>query len=287
MSNNLNLSQVAAAQNQKEVTINDQAAELDAAITEQFEADVSAGNVALTAAQYRRAIWIKAVGAATSGRTVTLQAIKRLLAIANESTSDSVAFVLGSTTITLSAAAGAGQPSAAVIYTDGTANGLYRVTPDVGAGDLVSAFTDLFDVPSDYTGHGGKFVKVTAGEDGLEFVVAAAQPYDFGFVKAETPTSSEVIGKVVIPRDMTLPTDFAGAAGHVDTNPTAQLDVDVTDDGGSIGTISIAADGTFTFTTAGNTTKSVAAGSVIRFVAPASVDATVTGIAVTLIGSLT
>ena len=32
MSNNLNLSQVAAAQNQKEVTINDQAGQLDAAL---------------------------------------------------------------------------------------------------------------------------------------------------------------------------------------------------------------------------------------------------------------
>ena len=285
MSNNLNLSQVAAAQNQKEVTINDQAGQLDAALTETFEADVSAGNVALTPEQYRRAIWIKATGAATSGRTVTLQAIKRLVVIANDSTSSSVAFVLGSTAITLSAAAGAGQPSAAVVYTDGTANGLYRVTPDVGSGTLVAAFTDLSDVPSAYTGHGGKVVKVSAGEDGLEFV-AESQAYDFGFVKAETPTSSEIIGKVVVPRNLTLPADLAGAAGHVDANPTAQFDIDVTDDGGSIGTITIATDGSFTFVTAGNTAKPVAAGSVIRFVAPNTPDATVAGIAVTLIGSL-
>jgi len=286
MSNNLALSQVAAAQNQKEVTINDQAGQLDAALTEQLVADVSAGNVALTAEQYRRAIWIKATGAATGGRMVTLQAIRRLVVIANDSTSHSVAFVLGSTTITLSAAAGAGQPSAAVVYTDGTANGLYRVTPDVGSGTPVSAFTGLSDVPSDYTGHGGKLVRVTTGEDGLEFVAAAAQPYDFGFVKAATPTADEVLGKVVIPRDITLPADFAGAAGHVDTNPDAQFDMDVTDDGGSIGTISIATNGSFTFSTAGNTAKSVAAGSVIRFLAPNTPDATVAGIAVTLTGSL-
>ena len=95
-----------------------------------------------------------------------------------------------------------------------------------------------------------------------------------------------MIGKVVIPRAMTLPADLAGAAGHVDTNPTAQVDIDLTDDGTSIGTISIATDGSFTFVTAGNTTKSLAAGSAIRFVAPASTDATVAGIALTLIGSL-
>jgi hypothetical protein len=250
MSNNLNLSQVAAAQNQKEVTINDQAAQLDAALTEQFEADVSDGNVALAAEQYRRAIWIKAVGAATSGRTVTLQAIKRLIAIANFSTTDSVDFIVGSATITLAPAVSATQPTALVAYTDGTANGLYPI----GSAD---------------DGGGG------------------AAPYDFGFVKAAIPTSSEIIGKVVIPRDITLPADFSGAYGHVDTNPTAQFDIDVSDDGTSIGTISIATDGMFTFTTAGNTAKAVTAGSVIRFVAPASIDATVAGIAVTLVGSLT
>jgi hypothetical protein len=71
--------------------------------------------------------------------------------------------------------------------------------------------------------------------------------------------------------------DLAGAAGHVDINPTAQV---------AIGTITIAANSTFTFTTAGNTAKPVAAGSVIRFVASASTDATVASIAVTLTASL-
>jgi hypothetical protein len=280
MSNNLNLSQVAAAQNQKEVTINDQDGQIDAAITEQFDADVSAGNVTLTAEQYRRAVWIKATGAATSGRTVTLQAIKRFVAIANFSTGDSVDFVLGSATITLAAATSATAPTAAVVYTDGTANGLYQISSGTAGGD---AFTDLSDVPSDYTGHGGKVVQVNAAGNGLEFV---ARPYDFGFVKAATPTSSEVIGKVVIPRAITLPANFSGAFGHVDTNPTAQFDIDVTDDAVSIGTISIATNGAFTFTTASGTAKQLAAGSVVRFVAPASTDATVAGIAATLAATL-
>jgi hypothetical protein len=75
---------------------------------------------------------------------------------------------------------------------------------------------------------------------------------------------------------------MAGAAGHIDTNPTAQLDIDVTDDGASIGTISVATNGAFTFATAGGSSKQVAAGSVIRFVAP---DATAAGIAATLIAT--
>ena len=134
MSNNLELSQVAAAQNNKEVTINDQAGQLDAALTEQFVADVSAGNVALTSEAYRRAVHIKATGAATAGRTVTLQAIKKLSVISNWSTTDSVDFILGSATITLDPAEDAANPTMALVYTDGTADGLFAVSSGIGGG---------------------------------------------------------------------------------------------------------------------------------------------------------
>jgi hypothetical protein len=251
MSDNLDLSQVAENQNQKFQTINDKGGELDAALTELFVADVSAGNVTVTAAQYRRAILIKATGAATSGRTVTLQAIKRLVALANTSTTDSVDFILGSASITLAAAASATEPTIAIVYTDGTTNGLFAVTGTTGGG-VVAAFTDLSDVPGAYTGHGLKGLRVNSGATALEFVTLAltllsdfpasfsgqagkelavnsgatalefvGRPYDFGFVKAEIPTSSEVIGKVVIPRAITLPANFSGASGHIDDNPTA------------------------------------------------------------------
>lgn len=51
------------------------------------------------------------------------------------------------------------------------------LTFDSGSGDWVAAapspaptaFTDLTDAPSDYTGHALKVVRVTAGEDGVEF----------------------------------------------------------------------------------------------------------------------
>jgi hypothetical protein len=316
MSNNLNLSQVAENQNQKFQTINDKGGELDAAITEQFEADVSAGNVALTAAQYRRAIYIKATGAATSGRTVTLQAIKRLVAIANTSTTDSVGFILGTATVTLAAAASATEPTIAVVYTDGTANGLYVVTGSTGGG-VVAAFTDLSDVPGAYTGHGLKGLRVNNGATAIEFVTLAltllsdfpasfsgqggkelvvnaggtavefvARPYDFGFVFGETPDADAVVGRVMIPRSMTLPANFAGSVGYVGTNPTATFDVDVKDDGSSIGTISISDSGVFTFTTTSGTAKTVAAGSRIEFVAPGTPDATIEDVSVTLVGSL-
>ena len=78
------------------------------------------------------------MGAATSGRTVTLQAIRRLVVIANDSLSHSVAFVLGSTTITLAAAAGAGPFSPPRADSAGAAtfrndSSLTRVADPVGS----------------------------------------------------------------------------------------------------------------------------------------------------------
>jgi hypothetical protein len=282
MTNNLNLSQVAAAQNQTEVTINDQAGELDAALTEVLSVVVDDANAAtLTDAKFRRHFFIDVDPDTTppdGAVTIEVPAIRRGLLAVRNNTEQTVTVTVDSQPLTAPAIA-AGE--AALLSCDGT-NVRVEGSGDVGGG--AAAFLDLADVPGAYTGHGGRLVRVNAGETGLEFV---AHAYDFGFVKAETPSSSEVIGKVVIPRAITLPADLAGAAGHVDTNPTAQFDVDLTDGGSSIGTISIATNGTFTFTTVDNTAKAIAAGSVVRFVAPASTDATVAGIAVTLIGSLT
>jgi hypothetical protein len=277
MSNNLSLSQVAASQNQKEVTINDQAGELDAALTEVLSVVVDDANAAtLTDAQFRRHFFVDVDPDTTppdGAVTIGVPAIRRGLLAVRNNTAQIVTVSIDSQPLT-SPAIAAGE--AALLSCDGT-----NVRAEGGGG--AAAFLELADVPGAYTGHAGRLVRVNAGETGLEFV---AHAYDFGFVKAETPSSSEVIGKVVIPRAITLPADLAGAAGHVDTNPTAQFDVDLTDGGASIGTISIATGGTFTFTTVDNTAKSIAAGSVVRFVAPASTDATVAGLAVTLIGSL-
>jgi hypothetical protein len=316
MSNNLDLSQVAEAQNQKFQTINDKGGQLDAALTESFEADVSAGNVTLSSTEYRRAALVYATGAATGGRTVTLPAIKKWALLANFSTTHSVSFVRGSTSISVPAGTGAVNPGTSIAYTDGTTNGLFAMA---GAGIIgaVADFTDLGDVPGSYATHGLKLVRVDAGATALEFVAPVltlngdfpnsysthggkqlvvnagatavefvARPYDFGFAKAETPDVDEVLGKVVIPRAMSLPDDFAGARGHIDTNPTATFDIDVTKNGSSVGTISIDTGGVFTFTTSGGAV-SLAAGDVIRFVAPNPADATAAGISATLVGSLT
>lgn len=110
--------------------------------------------------------------------------------------------------------------------------------------------------------------------------------YDVPLSFAGTPTTSQKIGKLIAVRTIVFPANFAGSAGHIGTNPTATFAIDVQDNGSSIGTISISTGGTYTFTTASGTAKTVTAGHRIEFVAPSSVDATAALIAATLLGTV-
>jgi len=126
-----------------------------------------------------------------------------------------------------------------------------------------------------------------ARQDGAWVVVSASGgAYDFGIAFGGTPAASEVMGRLSLPRTTTCPANFAGSAGHVGANPAAAFDIDVQDDGVSIGTISIATDGSFTFATTGGLEQVIAGGSLVTFIAPAAVDATLIDISATLIGNV-
>ena len=93
MSNNLELSQVAAAQNQKEVTINDQAGEFDAALTEVVTIEIDDTNAyVLTDNEFRRHFFIvvtEGSPAPTAAILVQAPAIRRgLLKLLNLTQSD-------------------------------------------------------------------------------------------------------------------------------------------------------------------------------------------------------
>ncbi len=111
--------------------------------------------------------------------------------------------------------------------------------------------------------------------------------YRFGFFFTSTPTSSEVLCLHVAPVAFTFPANFAtpSAQGNVGTNPTSSFAIDVKNNGTTIGTITISTGGAFTFATAGGTTKSVAAGDILKFIAPSSADATIANVAITLQGA--
>lgn len=111
--------------------------------------------------------------------------------------------------------------------------------------------------------------------------------YDFGMTALATPAAGALLGKVVLPRAVTLPPNFAGARGHVDVPPTANVDLTVTRNGTAIGTVTIATSGAVSFATSGGTAIALAAGDVVRFIAPGTADPTLSGIALTLSNTVT
>lgn len=154
MSNNLNLDQMASHQTTPEVTHNTSNGQLDAAVTEQLSVDLTAGNVALTALQYRSNIRFFATNATAAPRDVTLQAIKRLVVVESDAANTKVVNLkLGSTTIVFN------PGDVKLVVTDGTANGLltYPINP---AGQGVP-----FDVPTYFIG------KPIASQEFLRFMV--------------------------------------------------------------------------------------------------------------------
>jgi hypothetical protein len=128
--NNLDSVQVVAAQDNQFQTFNDKVGELDSFLTEALSVSVSAGNATVAAADYRRYRKLRITGNTTAGRSVTLQAIKREILIDNSDAANtqSIAIVLGSTTINLAAG------KKAFVETDGTANGLELVISNDAAG---------------------------------------------------------------------------------------------------------------------------------------------------------
>ncbi len=110
--------------------------------------------------------------------------------------------------------------------------------------------------------------------------------YDIQFGFLTPPGSDAVIHRVVLPRAVNWAANFAPSAGAVGTNPAASFAIDVQDDGVSIGTITVATNGTVSFATAGGVAQSAAAGSVLTFVAPTAVDASIANATFTLGGSV-
>lgn len=133
-----------------------------------------------------------------------------------------------------------------------------------------------------YLSDGGDGLPCAALSDGTNWWPVGLPTWDVGAFYPGTPITNELIQKVMVTRTIIFPANFSGAFGDVEVNPTSTYDIDVQDDGVSIGTISIATTGVFTFTTASGTAKTVDNGSILTFVGQTTVDATIEGIAFTL-----
>ena len=113
---------------------------------------------------------------------------------------------------------------------------------------------------------------------------AANPPYDFSWRKEGQPGVSEVVFRQALARRVRLEVDFAGSVGVAGTAATADADFDVQQNGSSIGTIRLGVGATVpTFIAAAAVTLDT--GDVLTVIAPASADASLADLGVTLAGA--
>lgn len=268
---NLNLTTVSAGQNNKETTINNADAAIEAALTETLAVDFSAGNVTLSSAQYRGSLGFYASGTA-SARDFTLPQIKRTVWIKNGNTGI-LTVKRGSTSLTLPIGA------YSFFYTDGTTNGIEKI--DVTSGGSLT-FLALTDTPANFTSAGRKIVRVNSAANALEFVDMS---YTLAFYQENVMTNAQIVYKFIATVAFTLPSSLTGSYATAEAASTGNVHFDIKKNGSDVGDIvfNISTTGSFTF----GSDQSFAAGDVLTITGPATADATLAGVGVSLKGYLT
>jgi hypothetical protein len=193
----------------------------------------------------------------------------------------------------------------------GLANASFECTGALTAGrNLIvpTASHKLYDVANKTTGGYAVTVRTTSGSgvaiaagdeqvvrcDGADVVAVAApksiaalvgpQPYDIAGFYPGVPGSSALLLRFVAPRALTLPQSLTGSQASAGAAATAQTDIGIEVNDISKGTVRFAAAAT-TATFIFSTEVALAAGDVLTLIAPASADATLANIAITLAGT--
>jgi hypothetical protein len=280
---NLNIAHIVSSQAQKEVTANEAFDALDAALCGQLSVDFTSSNVTLTDAQFRGSIAFRAANLSVA-RDLAVPAIKRLFVVSNKDGTNTLTVKRGATSIAIASG------KLALLYTDGTTDGLFAAAADSGAGAVTSVFTRTGAVVAqsgDYTADqisdgGGKVIMTDAERSKLGKVLNL---YQLAGSLPGTPTSSQRVFHHLAVAAFTLPQNLTGSAGKAKMAATAQTDFDLRVNGVSKGTMRFAPSGTtasFIF----SADVSVAAGDEIEIIAPASADATLANLVWTLKGTL-
>lgn len=121
MSNNLTLTQLAANQASPEVPVNDAAGQVDAALTELLDFDLTGGDGNVTTLQFQRNVFFRAINATAAPRNITLPANRRGLILfeSDVGNTKTVTLVRGTATVVM-------QPGRLyAVRLDGTSNGLF------------------------------------------------------------------------------------------------------------------------------------------------------------------
>jgi hypothetical protein len=276
MTNNLDLAQVAPSQNNKETTINDQAGQLDAALTEVLTIEVDDSNAyVLTTDQFRRNVFIVVTEgslAPTAAIAVQVPAIRRGLLKLLNLTSQTVAIaVSGQSDPVPQIPAGENR----MLSCDGSdVRAAGTGTPDLGGASI----GDLLDV--DISG-------IASGQQlswNGSALVPVTEPFDLGLHLPDLSTAGALLAEIVLARPVDFPAAFAGSTGYARIAATAETILDVQKNGSNIGTVTFAAAG-FTPVFALASAISFAAGDRLGIVNEDPADATLAGVSLNFAGT--
>lgn len=113
------------------------------------------------------------------------------------------------------------------------------------------------------------------------------QSHEVPYTVAGKPAAGQVTRLYTYSNAVSYPADFAGSMGTVGTNPTTYpAFFQLQKNGQIIGQIAISQTGNVTFTSAKHAAQSFSPGDVLTVVAPASQDATLSDLAITLNGTV-
>jgi len=276
MSNNLSLSQVAAAQNQKEVTINDQAGQLDAALTARLTLAIDSTNArTLTSTELRRYFFfdLDPDGGDLPDAAITLtvpSGISRGLFAVINATGFAVTVAITGQALTAPILA---DGDAALLTSDGV-----NVRLASGGAAVIGLLGDIADVVLAGLAPGHMLRRTGANQWANE-----ETPYDLAFFLPGTYSGGALMAQIVLDRAVTFPDGLSGAQGYAGITATASTVLDLQKNGVNIGTI--------TFTGAGNTAsfamagaQNFAAGDRLAIINEDPADATLADLSITLKG---
>jgi hypothetical protein len=217
---NLAIELIDVNQSQKEVVANEAFSDIDAAICDSVDVEVTDGTNSISAATMREAQRLNLVdGSPTAAFGVVLASVRRLLIVTNSTAYDA--------TVSCS---GAGE----ALVTAGASRALYCDGVDVfglTAQAIGGAFINLSDAPASYSGAANKQLRVNGAANAIEFVPDAhAIPVACSDETTELTTG---VSKVTfrMPYAMTL----TAVRASVTTAPTGSaVTVDINESGVSI-----------------------------------------------------
>lgn len=150
----------------------------------------------------------------------------------------------------------------------------------VGGGGGATAFTGLSDVPGSYTSQGGKAVEVNAGATALVF---NNKPFDVAILAPGLGTNNQVLLRVKLARAVTFPAGAALSQATASAAATGSTTFTLKKNGSSFATVNYAASASSgTWTQASDAV--FAAGDLLEIDGPATADATLADVGITLAG---